>query len=172
MWAALTEEERNVYQQKSAMERERVAQELSKYSLEGVDLDKINGNSSSNKPVDPCALTFPVARIRKICRLDHEVHGISKEAALLITKCTELATVKLGRECVKVAQLQNRRKLLPEDVAQVCATREQFLFLRDDVKDLVRDQKKTLDKPKPSPSALAVAASANMKPMTAFFTPK
>jgi DNA-directed RNA polymerase I subunit RPA43 len=34
-----------------------------------------------------------------------------------------------------VAQLQNRRKLLPDDIAQVCSTREQFLFLREDVKD-------------------------------------
>ena len=164
LWAALPEGERNVYQQKSAQERERVAQELAKYKVDGVDIDVPT-------PVDPNALIFPVARIRKICKLDPEVHGISKEAAILITKCAELATIKLGQECVKVAQLQNRRKLLPDDVAQVCSTREQFLFLREDVKDLVRDQKKVAEKPKALPSA-ATAAAANTKPMTAFFTAK
>lgn len=80
-----------------------------------------------------------MARIKKIAKLDPEVRGISKDALLLITKCAELATSKLGTESVRVARAQNRRKLLPEDVAQVCSTREQFIFLKDDIKDLVRE---------------------------------
>ena len=161
MWSALSEEDRVVYQEQSAKERERVAQEVARYKLEGIDIN-------APKPFDPNSLIFPVARIRKICKLDQEVNGISKEAAMLITKCAELALIKLGQECVKVAQLQNRRKLMPEDVAQVCDSREQFLFLREDVKDLVRDQKKGAEKPKQAPSA----AAANTKPMTAFFGAK
>jgi len=84
-------------------------------------------------------LIFPVARIKKIAKLDPEVRGMSKDALLLITRCAELATSKLGLESVKVARAQNRRKLLPEDVAHVCSTREQFIFLKDDIKDLVRE---------------------------------
>lgn len=160
MWSSLTEEEKRVYQEQSALERERVAQELAKYKLDGIEVN-------SPKAVDPNALVFPVARIRKICKLDSEVNGISKEAAMLITKCAELATIRLGKECVKVAQLQNRRKLLPEDLAQVCATRESFLFLREDVKDLVREQKK--DSAKSKPAAAAAASASNSKPLTAYF---
>jgi len=161
MWAVLSTEERTSYQEKSAKERERVAQELAKYKMDG-------GTFDTPKAFDPLALIFPVARIRKICKLDHEVNGVSKEAAMLITKCAELATVKLSQECVKVAQLQNRRKLLPDDIAQVCSTREQFLFLRDDVKDLVRDQKKVTEKEKP---ALSIPA-ADSKPLTSYFAPR
>ena len=115
--------------------------------------------------------------------LDPEVRGISKEALLLITKCAELATAKLGKESVHVAQLQNRRKLLPEDVAQVCGTREQFLFLRDDVKDLVKEQKenhRTATNESGSSSSRAVtttttnakAAAAGSKPLTSYFSSK
>ena len=43
------------------------------------------------------------------------------------------AFTKLGLESVRVARLQNRRKLLPDDVAHVCSHREQFLFLKDDL---------------------------------------
>jgi hypothetical protein len=46
-----------------------------------------------------------------------------------------------GVETVRVAQIQNRRKLLPEDVAQVCQSREPFYFLREDILDLAREQK-------------------------------
>lgn len=159
MWSTLTDEEKGAYQERSAQERERVAQEIAKYKLDGIEVN-------APKVIDPNALVFPVARIRKICKLDSEVNGISKEAAMLITKCAELATIKLGKECVKVAQIQNRRKLLPDDVAQVCATRESFLFLREDVKDLVREQKKNSTKAKP---AAATAPASNSKPLTAYF---
>jgi DNA-directed RNA polymerase I subunit RPA43 len=76
MWAVLTTEERSTYQEKSAQERERVAQELAKYKMDG-------GSFDTPKAFDPLALIFPVARIRKICKLDHEVNGVSKEAAIL-----------------------------------------------------------------------------------------
>ena len=85
------------------------------------------------------SLQLPSARIRKICKLDPDVKGISKEALLLITKSAELFTSKLGMETVKVAALQNRRKLLPQDLASVCSAREQFLFLKEDVRDLQQE---------------------------------
>lgn len=120
---------------------------MAKYSLDGLDL-----GLPPTAVQDLTTLIFPLARLRKITKLDPDVKGVSKEGLLLITKCAEMVTAKLGQESVKVAQLQNRRKLLPEDVAQVCATREQFLFLREDVKDLLREQlldtKRTVGKKK------------------------
>jgi DNA-directed RNA polymerase I subunit RPA43 len=85
-------------------------------------------------------LIFPIGRIRKICKLDPDVKGISKESALLITKATELFCDKLGNECVVMAQMQNRRKLECKDVVEVCSSKESFMFLRSDMIDLRRAQ--------------------------------
>ena len=59
---------------------------------------------------------------------------------MLIAKATELFCAKLGNECVTMAQIQNRRKLLLEDVIEVCSMKERFMFLKDDLKDLAKEQ--------------------------------
>ena len=139
---------------------------MAKYNLDNVELDL---PTLSDRDLN--TLIFPLARLRKITKLDPDVKGVSKEALLLITKCAEMMTSKLGQESVKVAQLQNRRKLLPEDVAQVCATREQFLFLREDVKDLLKEQhlgnKKALEMKKGEAAGLTLDSSS--KPLTDYF---
>ena len=148
LWNALSEEDKRPYNEKAAEERERVAQELvvwekefqqyeaelAAWKVAGGELEEETGTAAYTSH-----LIFPVARIKKIAKLDPEVRGISKDALLLITKCAELATSKLGTETVRVARAQNRRKLLPEDVAHVCSSREQFIFLKDDIKDLLRE---------------------------------
>lgn len=184
MWSQLSVEEKEIFTIKAAKEREHVAKQIEelKHAIGG-DLSKLPGaakinNSTTANSTDPNQLIFKVGRIRHICRLDPDVKNISKEAITLVTKCAELVTTKLGIECVRVAQVQNRRSLLPDDVAQVCSTREQFLFLKDDVKDFVQDQIKqkqpAADKQNNSnnkkPSAAAVAASSNSKPLTSYFT--
>ncbi|CAJ1936197.1 unnamed protein product [Cylindrotheca closterium] len=171
MWGNLSADEKKVYQDQAAKERERVSQELEAYkSAGGKDLD-----SPSVKARDPLATILPVARIRKICKLDPEVRGLSKEALLLVTKCTELMLEKLGKETVKVAQLQNRRKLLPDDVAHVCAHREQFLFLKDDVKDMVKSMESADGKAsggKKGDAAKQIAAAGTKKLTSYFSAPK
>jgi DNA-directed RNA polymerase I subunit RPA43 len=174
-WAALSSEEKEKYQLKAAEERERVSKELEAYKAAGGVIE----DSSPGSQKDPNSLIFPVGRIRKIAKLDHEVKGMSKEAILLITKCAEMATAKLGKETVRVAQLQNRRKLLPEDVAQVCSSREQFLFLKDDIKDLLKEQieeNKAANEGKAvKPNAGDIAketAAQGSKPLTSYFMAK
>jgi hypothetical protein len=78
--------------------------------------------------------------MRKICKLDPDVKGISKESALLITKAAELFTSKLGRECVVMAQMQNWRKLMTDDIVTVYSTKEAFMFLRADLQDVKDEQ--------------------------------
>jgi len=174
IWANLPAEEKEVFQEKAALEREHVAQQLQKLKDAGIDLSTLSGAAQPNESANSNALQYPVVKIRKICKLDPEVKNINKEALALVTKCAELMTGKLGIEAVRVAQIQNRRKLLPEDIAQVCETREQFLFLQDDVKDFVREQvvqkehnKETGDgsnKPEKKPAVVS-------KPLTDFFKP-
>lgn len=188
LWATMSAEDKLIYQHRAAQERERVSKELQAWKdaggFEALEANNIpaaphnSGSASSGH-----TLIYPIARIRKICKLDPEVRGVSKEAIILITKAAELATSKIGRETVRVAQIQNRRKLLPEDVAQVCATREQFLFLREDIQDLARRQtKEAADKVKsmpPSSSAKTTTVSEkekeaanHSKPLTSYFAPK
>ena len=170
LWSSLDEEEKAVYQQRSTEERARVAEELEKYKdlPDHVLYGAGNHHNSSNNNT-ASSLSLPLARMRKIVKLDPEVKGVSKEAMLLITKCTELATVKLGMESVKVAQLQNRRKLLPDDVAHVCATREQFLFLREDVRDLQKEQAAAVKHGKTTTTTAESSSNGGGKPLTDYF---
>jgi histone H3/H4 len=139
MWAALTEEEKARYHQQSAQEKERVAAELEEaYNNNYLPDDSAALTTTTRNPAtvhSSSSLQLPSARIRKICKLDPDVKGISKEALLLITKSAEVFTKRLGSETVRVAALQNRRKLLPQDLASVCSAREQFVFLKEDVRD-------------------------------------
>jgi len=168
LWGSMSAEEKLVYQNKAAAEREQLALDLEAWKAAGgVVTDPVTHAPQT----DPGALVFPPARVRKICKLDPEVKGLSKEALLLICKSAELALIKLGSESVRVAQIQNRRKLLPDDVAQVCATREPFFFLRDDVQDMVRAAQKSKNDEGHSKKPEA-AAQSNIKPITAYFAPK
>lgn len=169
----MTAEDKQIYQEKAALERARVAQELEAWKAAGgqdaAEPSPKNTNTSG-------ALIFPVARIRKICKLDPEVRGLSKEAVLLVTKAAEMATSKLGMETVRVAQIQNRRKLLPEDVAQVCSSREQFLFLREDVADFAKQTAVAAANAAGTPKAAKTKADqvdvSNIKPLTSYFAAK
>lgn len=122
----------------AAEERVRVSRDMKRLVDAGLWTESSGGNSGTNDDDD--AILFPVARIRKICKLDPDVKGISKESALLITKATELFCTKLAKECVIMAQMSNRRKLLPEDVVEVCSMKEAFMFLRSDLIDLRKAQ--------------------------------
>lgn len=178
MWATLSAEEKQVYQTQAAQERERVAKELKAWQDAGGDASTTSSQSAATAAAAaataPDHLDFPAARIRKICKLDPDVRGLSKESVLLVAKAAELFAAKLGKECVRVAQIQNRRKLLPDDVAQVCASREAFGFLRDDIRDLIKQQVPSAAagaKGGGSKNAPAGPASSS-KPLTAYFPVK
>lgn len=142
LWNALPEEEKQVFQQKAAAERAQVQAELKARDAAGL-LPQAPEAASNKKATDPFALAFPLARIRKIVKLDPEVSVIHKQALAAVTKAAELFVEKLGLETVRVASVQNRRKLLPEDVVMVCETKDAFAFLRDDLQDLVAAQQST-----------------------------
>lgn len=192
IWSAMTDEEKLPFQQQAAIERERVAAATEAWKqqqqeLTGKDMSELLGQGDATDAAAAAAQTliYPVARIRKICKLDPEVRGLSKEALLLIVKSAELVTAKLSLECVQMATIQNRRKLLPDDVAQVCATREQFAFLREDIVDLTRAQQKDAAAAAAAASSKTVGggaapatgtskrsiAASKTKPLTDFFKP-
>ena len=118
---------------------------------------------------------LPMARVRKIVKLDPEVKGLSKEGIQLITKASELFVAALGKSTVQVATLQNRRKILPDDILQVCETKPSFMFLQEDVRSLIDEQKeehKIKEKAKEEAKSKANSeANSGVKPLTSFFAP-
>lgn len=139
LWSALQPTEKEIYETQAAKERARIAHDTQRLKAAGLwPVATSESGEQNNKVFD--TVIFPIGRIRKICKLDPDVKGISKESAMLITKAAEMFCAKLGKECVTVAQMQNRRKLLPEDVVDVCSTKESFMFLRPDIKDLRKQQ--------------------------------
>lgn len=139
LWSALTPSEKEEYENRAREERERVARDMQRLKDAGLWPDS-SAAGDDGEGGDDDALIFPLGRIRKICKLDPDVKGMSKESALMITKAAELFTTKLGKECVTMAAMQNRRKLLCEDVVEVCSIKEAFMFLRPDIVDLKKEQ--------------------------------
>uniref|UniRef100_A0A7R9ZLX8 HMG box domain-containing protein n=1 Tax=Craspedostauros australis TaxID=1486917 RepID=A0A7R9ZLX8_9STRA len=170
-WGALTQQERQMYETLAAKDRERAEDQRKAArsgqhpkdtaggdeNVDGVgdhdadDDDDVIANddqpqaqlqaqgAKSSRP--QATVEYPVARVKRICKLDPDVRGLSKEALFLVSKCAELFTVQLGSEAVKVARMQNRRTIASDDLATVCATREPYQFLKDDVRDLIREQR-------------------------------
>jgi DNA-directed RNA polymerase I subunit RPA43 len=190
-WAQIDQQEKGIYQQKAAKEREQVAAQLEEYNVAlqkaGIQVEDLvddDGKKKNSGPKDPLEMVFPVGRIRKIVKLDPEVKNLSKEALQLVVKCAELFTANLGKETTGVARMQNRRKLLPQDIAHVCRHRDPFLFLKEDIQDLVVAQQQAKDQQEEengegtaagiakAPSkkdTMREAAASGSKPLTAYF---
>mgnify|MGYP003471243130 CR=1 FL=1 len=165
IWTSLSNEQKVHYQQQAAVEREAVAQATAAWTAAGGVVPSL----ATTTHTSTSELIFPVARIRKICKLDPDVRGISKEALVMITKAAELCVTKLGTECVKMAHLQNRRKLQIDDVAEVCGVREQFQFLREDITDLHRQHQKMVKTMTTTTKKAVVEADKSTKRLTAYF---
>ena len=97
------------------------------------------GGEGGQNTGDEKDLAIPVARTRKIVSLDDEVGHVSKEAVVLLTKATEEFVKWLGKESESVASVQNRRKLVPNDIVDVCSTREVASFLREDMANFAKE---------------------------------
>jgi DNA-directed RNA polymerase I subunit RPA43 len=178
MWSSLSDEEKQPYQDRAAAERELVEHAVEAWKAAGGIVPELGRSAAmvGGKPggtggVSLSSVDMPVARVKKICKLDPEVKNLTKEGLLMVTKAAELVLVKLGKECVKTAQIQNRRKLLPDDLAQVCSVREQFLFLREDIQDLHRHmQRENIETGKQNKAAKdSLGAKVASKPITDFF---
>ena len=166
LWSELSPEEKNKYQEEAAKEKEEAAK--AKELRKEAGFTDVN-NSSTQKG----QLSFPVARIKKICRLDPEVKNLSKEAVQLITKAAEEFTMKLGKDAFAMAKMNSRKTILPDDVADVCSLREPFLFLNEDIRDLVKTlakEAKVIRREK-SPSSIN-NSTVGVKPLTSYFGAK
>jgi histone H3/H4 len=149
LWKELTDAQRQPYHDGAAQERARVQahvferqQKEKTKNLKSGGADSSTSPSSSDKRGSSSDdhLVLPLAKVKKICKLDPDVRGLSREAVAAVARASELVLARLGCEAVKVAAMQNRRTLMPDDVVVVCQNREQFSFLREDLVDLARLQ--------------------------------
>jgi len=133
LWSQLSSEAKEKYK-KMAIEEKLLYEQERKLRVDGSE-----SNNSTVKSNSTALFTLPVARIRKIMKLDPEVKGVSRESLHLITKCAELFTQKLGNDTLQIAKMQRRSKLQPEDVNEVCGVKDRYFFLREDIKDLMKE---------------------------------
>lgn len=170
LWAALTPEQKDKYKVQSADERQKYNKAKSELGPGSSEKD-----NPLKRPIDEeGACILPLARIRKICRLDPEVRSISKEALLLVTKAAECFTQKLGSETIAMVQMQNRRTLLPADLLDVCSLKAPFYFLKDDIQDLIKEQStdkknKKLNGAKDTKQIPNKSETSGVKPLTSYF---
>ena len=146
LWSNIPINEKDEYKLLAANEKKLMVEQM-KLSGEEVVSDK------SKTGVDAYGLTIPNGKIRKLVKLDPEVKSISKEAMFLLTKSCELFTSKLALESNNVARIQNRRTVLLDDTVEICSSREQFIFLKEDIKDLKQE---LLDKKKAEKDSIAM----------------
>lgn len=157
LWSNLSTEEKQTYQEKAAAERK--------------DLLLLQPSVESD-PSTSSLLVLPLTKIKKIIKLDPEIQNISKEAVECIAKCAELFTAKLGKDTLSMAQIQNRRTIVPQDVVEACSTKDCYMFVREDLRDLVKEQKQLKQKPHATTQKTKTAATnsaASIKPITSFF---
>lgn len=175
MWSSMSADDKQVYQLRAAAEREEVSINMESMRNAGISTESSAVDASTD------ALILPLPRVKKIIKLDPEVKGVSKEALLLIARSAELFTAQLGMDTLKIAQIQNRRTILPDDLVDASTTKDCFVFLREDLKDLARDQQQERVTKKASTHAVQQQhkegskssdpklSNSNTKPLTAYF---
>lgn len=139
MWKDLSHEERKPYQDIANEQKKLWQKEMEEFKLQHPNYSTSTAGSSKHQT--GVELILPIGRIKKLCRLDPEVKSLSKDAVLLATKCAELFTEALARETEGVARIQKRKKLICQDIVDVCSLKERYFFLKEDISDLLQMQK-------------------------------
>ena len=145
-WKALTPEEKAPWLERANADKARYHSEM---IAAGLDPKKAQGRSRGQAPevdLDPQAYlekfakagpAFPVARMRKLAKLDDDVKNIKGDAMLLIVKATELFVGALAEQALKSSTTKGAkaktRTLQGIDVHHAAYVGENLDFLTDDL---------------------------------------
>lgn len=100
------------------------------------------------KVIEPGNQLLPLARIKKIMKLDEDVKMISAEAPLLFAKATEIFIHELTLRAWLHTEDNKRRTLQRNDIAMAISKYDQFDFLIDIVpRDEIKPKKEAENKP-------------------------
>lgn len=145
LWSNLSNDEKEVYHAKARAEKEQYEKHYNALLNAGISPSSSKNDSknktSSKNNINDNDFVFPVSRIRKICRLDPDVKGMSKESTVLITKAAEYFLEKMASDTWSMTKMHQKRTIHAQDVLDICSLKEMFFFLREDIKDLIQEQK-------------------------------
>lgn len=110
------------------------------------------------KVIEPGNQLLPLARIKKIMKLDEDVKMISAEAPLLFAKATEIFIHELTLRAWLHTEDNKRRTLQRNDIAMAISKYDQFDFLIDIVpRDEIKPKKEAETKTAVQPEVFYVA---------------
>lgn len=119
------------------------------------------------KVIEPGNQLLPLARIKKIMKLDEDVKMISAEAPLLFAKATEIFIHELTLRAWLHTEDNKRRTLQRNDIAMAISKYDQFDFLIDIVpRDEIKPKKETETKTSVQPEVFYVAPSQTIQTVT------
>lgn len=120
------------------------------------------------KNIEPGNQLLPLARIKKIMKLDEDVKMISAEAPLLFAKATEIFIHELTLRAWLHTEDNKRRTLQRNDIAMAISKYDQFDFLIDIVpRDEIKPKKEeTTTKTTVQPEVFYVSPSQSIQTVT------
>jgi histone H3/H4 len=126
-WKLLSEDEKAAYKQKAETinaenEREYAAKIASGEIVEGGEDDK-----DDNEP----DLSLPLARVKRIMRLDKEVKNTAVDACRLVSRATELFVESLVEGAFQTMKAQKRKTVKHGDVEHHVLRKPRLEFLHD-----------------------------------------
>jgi nuclear transcription factor Y, gamma len=114
------------------------------------------------KVIEPGNQLLPLARIKKIMKLDEDVKMISAEAPLLFAKATEIFIHELTLRAWLHTEDNKRRTLQRNDIAMAISKYDQFDFLIDIVpRDEIKPKKESETKSTTQQEIFYVASHQN-----------
>lgn len=118
------------------------------------------------KNIEPGNQLLPLARIKKIMKLDEDVKMISAEAPLLFAKATEIFIHELTLRAWLHTEDNKRRTLQRNDIAMAISKYDQFDFLIDIVpRDEIKPKKEEIKSPV-QPEVFYVSPSQGIQTVT------
>ncbi|CRK87348.1 CLUMA_CG001150, isoform A [Clunio marinus] len=116
------------------------------------------------KVIEPGNQLLPLARIKKIMKLDEDVKMISAEAPLLFAKATEIFIHELTLRAWLHTEDNKRRTLQRNDIAMAISKFDQFDFLIDIVpRDEIKPKKETETKTTVQPEVFYVSPQQSIQ---------
>lgn len=132
LWGEMADEEKKKYHDMTLPLKEQYEKDLFVYE-EKMKVFEANRFDEDGQ-LRPARITscLPLARIKKIMKLDPELKSASKEAAMLVSWCTELFLSQLSSDALAVSSKARRRGVKYEDISAAIRKNEQMLFLAQD----------------------------------------
>ncbi|GMF36593.1 unnamed protein product [Phytophthora fragariaefolia] len=130
-WKGLKPEEKDVYVQLAAKDKERYQQEL----LDNPQIEE-EPTAEEKEARDANACIYPLGRVRKIVQSDPDVGKVSKDALIAIAKASELFAQFLGTKSYEQALYRKKRQIKASDVTRTIQTTASLDWLREDFPDV------------------------------------